>query len=157
MPTVPDGSLPVIDVSTSGVPRLQVWSDGHIAWSDDLHRGASSLQTATVEPVVVTRTIAAIRSNLLPGGCWIGETYTGPDAEVTTVRIREGDTLIVDVASWHERFESNPQLVVTATGVEPLNGRSREEVLAQQPGDYQTFRRRWERMFEYLRQLIPPP
>lgn len=155
MPIAPDVMAPVIEVSSSGAPLLQVWSDGRIAWSGDTVRGGSPMQMATIEPAAVYGTIEAIRRSTLLGGRWTDEVRTGPDSDVTRVRVRDGDTVIVDVSSWHERFEVDPRLVVTAAGVEPLNGRSREAVLAQQPADYRLFRQRWDQVLGRLRRLVP--
>lgn len=152
---MPDVMPPAIEINSSGAPLLQVWPDGRIAWSGDTVRGGSPLHVATVDPAAVADAIEAIRSSALLGGRWIGEVRTGPDADVTTVRVRDGDTLIVDVGSWHERFEADPRLVVTATGVEPLNDRSREAVLTQQPTDYRLFRQRWDEVLGRLRRLVP--
>jgi hypothetical protein len=146
---------PVIEVRRAGAPLLQVWLDGRIAWSDDMVRGGLPLHTATIDPAAVIDAIEAIRSSALLGRSWTGEVRTGPDADVTTVRVRDGEKLIVDVGSWHEAFEVDPRLVVTATGVEPLNGRSREAVLARQPADYRLFRQRWDEVLGRLRRLIP--
>jgi hypothetical protein len=153
--TVPEMMSPVIEVMRDGAPLLQVWLDGRIAWSDDIVRGGLPLRTASIEPAAVIGAIEAIRNSVLLGGRWIGEVRTGPDADLTTVQVRDGETLIVDVGSWHEGFEADPRLVVTATGVEPLTGRSREAVLAQQPANYRLFRRRWDEVLSRLRGLIP--
>ena len=155
IPTVPKTMSPVIEIKRAGAPVLQVWLDGRIAWSADMVRGGLPLHTATIDPAAVTDTIEAIRNSALLGRIWTGEIRTGPDAETTTVRVRDGEALIVDVGSWHEGFELDPRLVVTATGVEPLNGRSREAVLAQQPADYRLFRQRWDDVLSRLRGLVP--
>jgi hypothetical protein len=155
MPTVPDAAAPAIEVSSSvSGPLLQAWPDGRIAWSGDTIRGGSPLQTETIDPEAVAATIRAIRG-LLRGEPWTTEVRAGPDADVTTVRVWDGATLLVDVSSWHERFEADPRLVVTASGVEPLNGRSREAVLAQQPAEYRLFRERWDEVLGRLRGLVP--
>lgn len=146
---------PAIEVNSSAGPLLQVWPDGRIAWSGDMAQGGSALKTATVPPDTVLKTIDAIRSSSLLGGPWIGDVRTGPDADVTTVKVRDHGALIVDVGSWHERFEADPRLVVTAAGVEPLGDRSREAVLARQPADYRLFRRRWDEVLGRLRRLVP--
>jgi hypothetical protein len=146
---------PVIEVKTPDGPLVQVWADGRIAWSTDAVRGGPPLRTATVDPAAVASTIAAIRDRALFGGRWVGDVRTGPDAAVTTVRVWDGNALIVDAGSWHERFEADPRLVVTATGVEPLDGRSRADVRAKQPADYQLFRQRWDEVLGRIRRLIP--
>jgi hypothetical protein len=63
----------------------------------------------------------------------------GPDAGFVEIIIHSaGQTWTL--RSWHPMFEQNRDLVVAANGVEPLNGRSRAEVLAAQPEDYRNFR-----------------
>ena len=155
MPIAPDAAGPVIEVEAAGAPLLRVWSNGRIDWSGDTVRAGSPLQTATIDPAKVAGAIAAIRGSPLRGGRWIDEIRTGPDAKVTTVRVRDGETPIVYVGSWHELFEADPRLVVTAGGVEPLDGRSRKSVLAQQPVEYRLFRRRWDEVLGRLRSLVP--
>jgi hypothetical protein len=157
MPIAPDTAQPAIEVSASGAPLLRVWSNGRIDWSGDTVRAGFPLHTAMIDPAKVTDAIEAIRSSALLGGPWIGEIHTGPDAMFTTVRVRDGDTPIVDVGSWHEPFEADPRLVVTATGVEPLEGRARESVLGRQPAEYRLFRRRWDEVLGRLRSLVPVP
>ena len=146
---------PVIEITRSGEALLTVWADGRIVWSGDTQSGGSPQQSARIDPDAVARTIAAIRTSPLLHGRWIGETRTGPDAATTMVRVRDGDDLIVDVGSWHEAFEADPRLVVTAAGVQPLGDRSRDAVLAEHPADYRTFRQRWDEVVGRLRRLVP--
>jgi len=152
---VPDITQPTIEIVSADGPLLQVWPDGRIAWSDDTIGGGPTMRTSAISPAAVTSAIEAIRNSPLLGGQWINEVRTGPGSSMTRVRVRDGSGLIVDAGSWHPRFEADPRLVVTAAGVEPLNSRSREEVLLQQPADYRLFRQRWEEVLGRLRGLIP--
>ena len=124
---------------------------GRIEWP----RPDGVRRLARIEAETVERVIRELRAGELSGGKWVGERYTGPDAEATRILVRDGDETIVDVASWHEGFESDPRLAATATGIVPLDGKTREEVLATQPAAYQEFRRRWQRVMALLRSLIP--
>ena len=146
---------PAVSVSVDGAHLLQVYDDGRLEWSEDQINGAPPLHHARIDPARMARVISEIRTSELVGGSWTGEVHTGPDARKTSVVVRGGDGVIVDVASWHELFEADPRLVVTSTGVQPLGERTREAVLAQEPADYRRFRRRWDFVLGRLRSLIP--
>jgi len=46
--------------------------------------------------------------------------------------------------SWHELFEQNPKLVVTAAGVGGIPGKTRQEMLESQSEQYKHFRAVWD-------------
>ena len=117
--------------------------------------GGPPLHTAKIDPALVARTIADIEAETSGSSGWLDETWTGPDARHTSLVVRSGDREIVRLASWHELFEADPRLVVTATGVQPLGTRSRDSVFEGQPAEYRRFRSRWNKMRERLRQLLP--
>ncbi len=146
---------PAIDISVGDAPVLRVWKGGLIEWSEDQMNGGPPLHTAKIDPALVARTIADIEAETSGSSGWLDETWTGPDARHTSLVIRSGDREIVNLASWHELFEANPRLIVTATGVQPLGARSRNSVFEGQPAEYRRFRSRWNKMRERLRQLIP--
>jgi hypothetical protein len=147
---VPDSRL-AVNIVRGNTTVLEVMRSGRIEWTrSDGVRRLARIDAARVEQVV-----QELRTGELSGGKWVGERYTGPDAEATRIVVRDGDETIIDVASWHENFESDPRLAATVTGIIPLAGKSREEVLAAQPAGYQEFRRRWQRVIALLRSLIP--
>ena len=136
-------------------PILVVFDDGRLAWSADPLLGGEPLTEATVDPGLVSAAIEEIDHEVLSGEEWTGERRFGPDARWTHMLLRSGGRVIVDVGSWHEILEANPELVVRATGVEPLGERRRRDVLAAEPEEYRRFRQRWTAVVERLRRLIP--
>jgi hypothetical protein len=130
---------------------LAAWPDGTVVWSDDPVHGGPPYRVARIDP----RTVADTIDEWGREGRWIGERRFGPDARWTHITAQAGSNRVIDVGSWHEVYESDPALVVTGTGIEPLNERSRAEVLAQQPPEYSDFRRRWELVRGRALSLIP--
>ncbi|MEO8597316.1 MAG: hypothetical protein ABI759_28615 [Candidatus Solibacter sp.] len=148
---MPDASL-VISICRGHALIIQIMRSGRIEWMQ--RDGGRRL--GSVDPERVATFIEQLRSRELPGGKWVGQRYTGPDAEATGILVRDGDENIVDVASWHDNFEEDSRLVATATGIVPLDGRTRDEVLAGQPQAYREFRQRWDRVMGLIRELVPP-
>jgi hypothetical protein len=130
---------------------LAAWADGVIVWSDNLVRGGAPYHVARIEP----RAVAHVIDELARQGRWVGERRFGPDSRWTHIVVAAGSNVVIDVGSWHELYESNPALVATSTGIEPLAGRAHAEVLARQPADYRAFRHRWEQVRARLLALIP--
>jgi len=63
----------------------------------------------------------------------------GPDGGFIEIIVKSGQESWT-LRSWHPLYEENPNSVATINGLETLDGRSREEVLAAQPEDYRNFR-----------------
>lgn len=140
-------AAPSILITTTGGRHADrgvfaAWPDGVIAWSDDVVNGGGPYQIARVDAAAVSRGVQEIAH----GGEWLAERRFGPDARWTHLLVDLGGQAVVDVGSWHELAELNPNLVVTAAGIEPLAGRSRTAVLAAQPSSYREFRERWARV-----------
>jgi hypothetical protein len=74
----------------------------------------------------------------------------GPDDGFMEIVIKSGGQSWT-LRSWHPQFEQNSQLVVTSKGVEPLNGRSRAEVLAAEPENYRNFRSLFDSLLAAMR------
>jgi hypothetical protein len=130
---------------------LAAWPDGVVVWSDDRVRGGPPYRLARIEPPEIARTAA----HASQGGRWVGERRVGPDARWTHMTVHVGPESVIDIGSWHEIHELEPNLVVTATGIEPLGDRSRARVLARQPADYRAFRSRWDAVKAAALALIP--
>jgi hypothetical protein len=131
---------------------LVAWADGVIVWSDDQVRGGPLYRLACIQSAEIARTVDEISR----AGRWVGESRFGPDARWTHMTVCAGLDRLVDVGSWHEIYSLLPDLVVTATGVQPLNGRPPAEVFGRQPDDYLTFRSRWDSVKSAGLRLIPP-
>lgn len=122
----------------------KVYSDGRMAWSKNGIRGGEPFQTGRTNPEQIHK----LMSSLDKRGAFTDKALTrawfGPDAQTTIIEIRDGKKTL-RMESWHELFELNPKLIVTARGgVETLGDRSREEVQKAQPEDYKRFRAVWD-------------
>ncbi|WP_224360846.1 hypothetical protein [Hyalangium versicolor] len=131
---------------------LVAWPEGLIIWSDDRVRGGPPYRSARIDPVRIRDAV----SEMVREGPWTGVHRHAPDSRWTHVVARSGSDIVVDVGSWHELLEANPRIVATATGAEPLDERTRAEVHARQPPEYQSFLRRWEHVTKAALSLIPP-
>lgn len=71
----------------------------------------------------------------------------GPDSEYEEISFVCGKEKII-ASSWHRLYENNPKLVVTSHGVQPLNGKTREEILATDEKWYLNFRNAFDNIYE---------
>lgn len=67
----------------------------------------------------------------------------GPSASYTEVVLRDHGHRVCFM-SWHEWAEDNPGLVATEHGIQPLDGRDRQQILAEQGQAYKAFRLKWD-------------
>jgi hypothetical protein len=130
---------------------LAAWPDGRLIWSAQGRLGGPPYRTARVARRRVTDAIRSIAA----GGKLVGVRYLGPDMRHMRIRVGSPDDPVIDAASAHEVAERNPALVAIATGIEPLADRSREDVLAAQPGAYRAFRARWSDVLDAVLKLCP--
>ncbi len=72
----------------------------------------------------------------------------GPDSGFVTITLTRGKRMLT-VRSWHPLFERNPDLIVTSHGVEPLDGRKREEVLKSDEAWYRSARKCFDRIMTF--------
>jgi hypothetical protein len=130
---------------------LAALPDGTLVWSDDRALGGPPYQVGRIAPEAVERALRSVAAE----GWFVGQRYFGPDARRTHIVMNLASDRIVDAESWHEIAERDPEVVATATGIEPLNGRDRAAVLAAQPEAYRAFRARWERVKDAAWRLCP--
>jgi hypothetical protein len=102
----------------------------------------------------VHKTLDELETDGLSRGPICSEAHFGPDAPFTTIAMAQGQRR-VSMISWHEVFEQSPTCVATSAGVEVLNGRDREAVVAAEPESYRRFRRLWKETRDRLAALIP--
>jgi hypothetical protein len=133
---------------------VAVWRDGRIVWSESRIKGGPPYQQGrfprekldallgTLERQQVFRDAAQLRGSF------------GPDAGYTTIAIDDGRRRL-KMESWHELFEQNTNLVATASGITPLRGEKREDVLRKQPETYRRLRNTWSEIREAVEALIP--
>jgi len=136
-------------------PRVIValWADGHIVWSEDSIEGGPPYQEATVELASVEELLKDLEGRGVfadPGP----KRYFPPDSHWTAIVVLH-DSKCLNMQSWHEGLERRTGRVVTDRGSSPLDGRSREEVLATASEEYQNFRRIWSDVKEAMLELIP--
>jgi hypothetical protein len=63
----------------------------------------------------------------------------GPDASYVEIDITLGKKKM-KLSSWHPFYEANGKVVATSNGLEALNGRNLNDVIKEQPKEYQLFR-----------------
>lgn len=137
-------------------PRILMvaWPDGRIVWSVDQTKGGPPFREAKVKPTTIRE--------ILTGCDRIGvfqkdsfqHSWVGPGSTYHSIWLcHEGKHTRVE--SWHERFETNPNLVVVNGGVTSLDGRSRADVIAADTKEFQEFRKLWSDLRAELKALIP--
>ncbi len=131
---------------------VEVWPDGQIAWSEDLVHGGPPYRKGSVKPERIAAVIESLAKDRVFDDAGLSRGYSGPDSDYLVIRVFDGSKQ-VQLASWHELFESKPNLVVTSKGVESLNQRNRSEVLAAEPKDYRRFREVWDRIRQEARKM----
>ena len=146
-PTLADSETPVILIYQAGGfsdpqvlterVRTAVWSDGRIVWSAD-----GSLREARIDPRQIDGLLQRLHRDGVFGDGDVYQAHFGPDSTYDVIDVRLPDRRL-QLLSWHEGFEQNPKLVVTSKGVESLEGRDRDAVLAAEPAEYQRFRQVW--------------
>lgn len=154
--SIPGSNTPTVLRPARAGPDLEVavWPDGRIIWAA---RGASEdrhLLEARIGPKLVTALIEELRSRRVFLDAVFSEVHYGPDSDYTLIQIVAGAER-VELRSWHERFESNPNLVVTEHGVGALQGESREAAMQRSSPDYRRFRAVWSHIRSTLASWIP--
>ncbi len=135
-------------------PKLiaALWPEGRVMWSAT-NSGAPYRQAN-----IATEKLQALIGTLDRMGVFTNKTltrpYFGPDSSFTTIAIEDGGRRLV-MASWHELYEENTNLVATAAGIERLEGRNREQVLQSQPAEYRNYRRVWSEIRQAISAVVP--
>ena len=132
---------------------LGLWADGRLVWSEDPVFGGAPYLEARLGP---TRLSSVLRCFALLFDRWDGDVLEhhspGADHVVLICRVAGRDRRM---ASWHEIFERDADLVVTQDGVVVLDGRPREVVLATRSADYLRFRVLWSDVRRLMAGLPP--
>jgi hypothetical protein len=117
--------------------EVAVWGDGRIVWREN-----NNLLQGRVETTKIDELLQRLHNDGVFGTGAVEEAHYGPDAYFDVVEIRLPDRTL-RLASWHEAFEANPELIATSFGITSLGGRDRDAVLAKEPAKYVRFRRIW--------------
>jgi len=131
-----------------------VWSDGRIVWSRDQQKGGAPYLTARIEPTRVQELLKQFDERGVFKKPGLRRSWFGPDSSFHAICLSSGDRQ-TRLATWHEGFERNPNLVVINGGVTSLNGRNRDEVIRSDTKEFQEFRRVWSELRAAITALIP--
>jgi len=136
-------------------PRViaAVWSDGKAIWSRDWIHGGPPYLAGQIDEQALKGFATRIREAGLLGAKETRQTYAVFESNFTVIRVCEPGRSFT-MQSVHEII-SNPNLVATAYGVEALEGRSGEDVLSEQPAEYQLFRRTWDLVKTGTVEMLP--
>jgi hypothetical protein len=156
-------SRPVISVYTdSSSPQssepgviLAVWQEGRVLWSKNSHNGGPPYYEGQIPAGKVRQVLEELaRRGYLDNPILNNPSHVVLDGGYTGIFVRYGQRRL-GMESSHELYEQDPRLVATDTGIESLEGRSRENVLAQTPRSYRKFRAAWQDVRNILQRAIP--
>jgi hypothetical protein len=155
---------PVIAIYTESFRRssthtgLQVivalWADGRIVWSVSATNGSSPYREGKFSPEKLTNLLDRWAQKDAFTDKALARAWYGPEAAYTTIAIDDGQRRL-KMRSWHEQFEQNTNLVALASGITPLQGRDRENLLRGEPAEYRKFRKVWSEVRQAVAGLVP--
>ncbi len=139
-------------------PRILMaaWSDGRVVWSQDKQKGGPPFRESSVNPAIIESTLAKFGK---AGGFEkdsFRHSWVGPDSTYHSIWLRHGDKH-TRVESWHELYEDNPDVVVINGAITLLDGRKREDVIASDTKEFQTFRKLWSELRSAIEELTSKP
>ncbi len=151
-----NGSRNINRVIPGSAVVIAVWDDGRIVWSKEPIEGGPPYWVGKVELSKLERFFDELEQRGLYKNPTPKQLHFGPDSAFTVIAITYGARQI-KMTSWHELFEASSEtLVGTARGIYYIeDGRSREEILAEQPEEYKRFRSTWSEIRSLLKGLIP--
>lgn len=132
---------------------VAIWADGRIVWSGKPIEGGPPYYKGNIGSQKVESTLVQLdQKGILKYDSF--PSNTGPDAPYTVIAIVGKDRQI-GLSSWHELYETNPDVVASFGGIGFLEGRNRKEVLDNQPEHYRRFRKVWKQIRNKLSEVIP--
>ena len=131
-----------------------VWSDGRIVWSRDQQKGGPPYLTGQIAPERVQELLKQFDQRGVFTKRELRRSWFGPDSSYHAISLTLG-TQQTRLATWHERFERNPNLVVINGGVTSLDGRNRDEVIRSDTSEFKEFRGVWNELRAAITALIP--
>jgi hypothetical protein len=133
---------------------IALWPDGKIVWSQDRQNGGQPYFIHTL----VKESIPQLFENLDSLGLFTNTLRGNKDliieGDSTVLAVFDGSKR-VSMESYHEIYETNPNLIATDWGLQALEGQTREEVWAEQPDHYKRFRKIWTDVRLEAEKLIP--
>jgi hypothetical protein len=144
---------PGMQVRTPASLSLVVWHDGRVFFSRE-RDGEIEHRAGQVSEEDVTRCLLQLRQAGVFEIPYENSSHYGSDAEFVVLYARDA-TDEIELASWHERFEGDDQLVVNSRGVHVRYGRTRESFLDPPDSPYARFRGIWDVTKREMLSLIP--
>lgn len=137
-------------------PRILMvaWPDGRVVWSVDQEEGGPPFREASVNPTTIKTTLTKFEKNGVFQKDTFRHSWFGPDSTYHSIWLCHEDKH-TRVETWHELFETNPNLVVVNGGVTSLDGRKRADVIASDTKEFQEFRKLWTDLRSELTALTP--
>jgi len=132
-----------------------LWQDGLLIWSEDSIHGGAPYQQRQLDRDHFAGVVHRFWT-LFGRMDEEYQSFVRDDAPFIELRA-EGARRRKRLDSWHETFEANTNLVVTAQAVEALAGRTRREVLAQEDQEYRRFRMIWTDLRLFVQGLTRQP
>jgi len=121
------------------------WDDGYVVWSENSVEGGIPYRAGRIDPAKLHAFLKKTHSDGLHQDASLAQPQFGPSSRTTVLLAKfEGNAL--KMQSWHELFELDGKVVATKGGVAPLDGRSRFDVLRQEPTDYLFYRFVWDEL-----------
>jgi hypothetical protein len=134
--------------------EVAVYPDRTVVWSTaPAHQGPPYVKSRITAAALETLR-AALSADAAACAPDDTESNVGPDAAFTVLTYDLGPGP-VSLSSWHED-SADGGLIATDRGIEPLNGRNRDAVLAASAPAYRKFRLRWSDLRRALAEVIPP-
>ncbi len=137
-------------------PRILMvaWPDGRVVWSLDQKRGGPPFREGSVNPATIEATLTKFEKAGVFNKDRFRHSWFGPDSTYHSVWLCHEDKH-TRVETWHELFETNPNLVVVNGGVTSLDGRKRADVIASDTREFREFRKLWSDLRGELTALTP--
>ena len=151
----PHSSMPIAGAAArdSGLIAA-IWGDGRVVWSRDQQRGGPPYFSARIEPPQVQALLDRFDGERVFDARSFRHSWLGPGSSFITIWLQSG-TKHTQLQSWHEGFETQPDLVALSTGITSLKGRSRGEALRSDTEEYQRFRQVWAELRATVAALVP--
>lgn len=128
--------------------EIAVWGDGRIVW-----RASDALHQARIETSRIEQLLQQLQREGVFGDGNVEYNSFGPDSSFDVIDIRLPDRKLI-LRSWHENY-TNSGLVVTSRGVEVLEGRNAETIMAAEPAEYHRFRKIWAEIRDTVKSWRP--
>jgi len=137
-------------------PRILMvaWPDGRVVWSVDQKEGGPPFREASVNPSSIQATLTKFEKIGVFQKDSFRHSWFGPDSPYHSIWLCQGGKH-TRVETWHELFETNPNLVVVSGGVTSLDGRKRADMIASDTKEFQEFRKLWSDLRSELMDLTP--